>query len=81
MLLLDEAAPWHADGHWQRMDAATAAIDGPFAALSLEALAHNARSMVARSAGTTLRVATKSVRSRPVNATAPSAPCRPAASP
>ncbi|GAA1425693.1 alanine racemase [Agrococcus citreus] len=66
MLLLDEAAPWHADGHWQRMDAATAAIDGPFAALSLEALAHNARSMVARSAGTTLRVATKSVRSRAV---------------
>nr|WP_123698369.1 alanine racemase [Agrococcus jenensis] len=48
------------------MDAATAELDGPFAALSLEALAHNARSMLTRAAGTRLRVATKSVRSRPV---------------
>ena len=63
---LDEAMPWRPAGHWQRMDAATAQLDGPFAALSLEALAHNARSMVARAAGTRLRVATKSVRSRPV---------------
>ncbi|MGY3126824.1 D-serine deaminase-like pyridoxal phosphate-dependent protein [Agrococcus sp. UYP33] len=63
---LDEAMPWSPAGHWQRMDAATAELDGPFAALSLEALAHNAQSMVARAAGTRLRVATKSVRSRPV---------------
>ncbi|MET4099470.1 D-serine deaminase-like pyridoxal phosphate-dependent protein [Agrococcus sp. UYP10] len=63
---LDDAMPWSPAGHWQRMDAATADLDGPFAALSLEALAHNARSMVARAAGTRLRVATKSVRSRPV---------------
>ncbi|MGC5077056.1 alanine racemase [Agrococcus sp. DT81.2] len=66
MLRLDGAAPWRPDGHWQRMDAATAGLDAPFAALSLEALAHNARSMVARAAGTPLRIATKSVRSRGV---------------
>jgi D-serine deaminase-like pyridoxal phosphate-dependent protein len=66
MLRLDDAPPWRADGHWRRMDAAAAGLDAPFAALSLEALAHNARSMVARAAGTPLRVATKSVRSRGV---------------
>ncbi|MGM1030296.1 MAG: alanine racemase [Actinomycetota bacterium] len=66
MLRLEDAPTWRAEGHWERMDGATAAIDGPFAALSLEALAHNARSMVARAAGTRLRVATKSVRSRAV---------------
>lgn len=66
MLRLDDAAPWRADGHWQRMDAATDHRDAPFAALSLEALAHNARTMVARAAGTPLRIATKSVRSREV---------------
>lgn len=63
---LAEARPWSAEHHWQRMDAATAAIDGPFAALSLDALAHNIRDMVARADGTTLRLATKSVRSRAV---------------
>ena len=63
---LETAQPWSPEGHWQRMDAATAAVDGPFAALSLDALAHNARDMVARAAGTTLRLATKSVRCRPV---------------
>ena len=66
MLRLDEVAPWRADGHWQRLDAGTAGIDPPFAALSLEGLAHNARTMVARAAGTPLRLATKSVRSREV---------------
>ncbi|HET8867928.1 MAG TPA: alanine racemase [Agrococcus sp.] len=63
---LETGQPWSTEGHWQRMDAATAAVDGPFAALSLDALAHNARDMVARAAGTTLRLATKSVRCRPV---------------
>ncbi|SDR79924.1 alanine racemase [Agrococcus carbonis] len=65
-LPLADAGPWSADGHWERLDAATSAIDGPFAALSLEALAHNLRDMVTRAAGTPLRLATKSVRSRPV---------------
>ncbi|MCH1882393.1 alanine racemase [Agrococcus sp. ARC_14] len=60
------AESWSAAGHWERMDAATAGIDGPFAALSLEALAANARDMVARADGTMLRLATKSVRSRAV---------------
>ncbi|WP_413318861.1 alanine racemase [Agrococcus sp. 1P02AA] len=60
------AGAWSADGHWERMDAAVAHLDAPLAALSLEALAHNARDMVRRAEGTTLRLATKSVRSRPV---------------
>ncbi|MDR7234995.1 alanine racemase [Agrococcus sp. BE272] len=63
---LEGAAPWLAEGHWRRLDAATAHFDGPFAALSLEALAHNAADMARRAAGTRLRLATKSVRSRPV---------------
>ncbi|GEK80057.1 alanine racemase [Agrococcus baldri] len=66
VLELDAARPWSARGHWERMDAATADLDGPFAALSLDALAHNARAMVARAAGTRLRLASKSVRSRSV---------------
>jgi D-serine deaminase-like pyridoxal phosphate-dependent protein len=68
MMPLDLAAagPWSPEQHWQRMDAATAAIDGPFAAVSLEALAANTRAMVVRADGTTLRLATKSVRSRAV---------------
>lgn len=65
MLDLQDARPWSAARHWERMDAATAEVDGPFAALSLEALAHNARDMVARASGTPLRLATKSVRCRP----------------
>jgi D-serine deaminase-like pyridoxal phosphate-dependent protein len=65
-LRLADAQPWLAEGHWRRMDAATAGLDGPFAALSLDALAANARDMVARARGTALRVATKSVRSRAV---------------
>jgi D-serine deaminase-like pyridoxal phosphate-dependent protein len=65
-LRLADAQPWTLDGHWLRMEAATAALDGPFAALSLDALAANAGDMVARAAGTSLRLATKSVRSRPV---------------
>lgn len=63
---LTAAQPWSAEHHWPQMEAATAAIDGPFAALSLAALAHNARDMVSRAKGTRLRLATKSVRSRPV---------------
>lgn len=67
-MVLDLAAGrlWSAEHHWRRMDAATAAIDGPFAALSLDALAHNVNDMVVRAAGTPLRLATKSVRSRAV---------------
>lgn len=65
-LRLADARAWAAEGHWQRMDAATAHLDGPFAAVSLDALARNASDMVRRAGGTPLRVATKSVRSRPV---------------
>ena len=60
------ALPWQAEGHWERLDAAVAELDAPLAALSHEALAHNARDMVRRAKGTPLRLATKSVRSRPI---------------
>lgn len=63
---LAAAGPWTAEGHWERMDAAVAGLDGTVAALSLEALAHNARQMVERADGTVLRLATKSVRVRSV---------------
>ncbi len=66
MLDLATAPPWSAHGHWERMDAALADTDGPVAALSLGALAQNARDMVARAGGTSLRLATKSVRCRPL---------------
>ncbi|MCR8669833.1 amino acid deaminase/aldolase [Agrococcus sp. HG114] len=65
-LRLADAQPWRADGHWQRMEAATAHLDGPFAACSLDALARNAADMVARAGGVPLRLATKSVRTRAV---------------
>lgn len=65
-LELADARPWVAGGHWERLDAAVAHLDGPLAALSHEALAHNARDMVRRAKGVPLRLATKSVRSRAV---------------
>ena len=48
------------------MDAATAELDPPFAALSVEALAWNAFAMLDRAAGSPIRVASKSVRVRAV---------------
>lgn len=52
--------------HWRSLDDATAHLDPPFGALSLAALAHNAQSMVTRAGGTSIRVASKSLRVRPV---------------
>ncbi|WP_405217666.1 alanine racemase [Agrococcus sp. Ld7] len=66
MIELADARPWIAQGHWERLDAAVAHLDAPLAALSHDALAHNARDMVRRADGTPLRLATKSVRSRAV---------------
>lgn len=63
---LASAQPWSSEGHWRRLDGAVEGIDGPLAALSLDALAHNARTMVALAAGLPLRLATKSIRSRDV---------------
>ncbi|MFC4114734.1 amino acid deaminase/aldolase [Nonomuraea zeae] len=50
----------------QRYDSATAALEPPFAILDLAALRSNAADLVRRAAGKPIRVASKSVRSRPV---------------
>src|SRR5690606_34251594 len=50
----------------QRYDRATAALEPPFAILDLAAMRANAESMVRRAAGKPIRVATKSIRSRPL---------------
>lgn len=51
---------------WAMLDAATAALEPPFAVLDLDALAANAISLRARAGGLPIRVSTKSLRSRPV---------------
>lgn len=62
-----ESAPWLAPGeYWPGLTAATAHLDTPVAALHLDALRHNTHDMLARAAGTTIRVATKSIRVRSV---------------
>lgn len=50
----------------ERLDAATAGLDAPLAALDRETLLANAADLVRRAAGTPIRVASKSVRSRTV---------------
>src|ERR1700712_1940817 len=49
-----------------RLDTATAELDPPFALVDLDALDANADDLVRRAAGTPIRVASKSVRCRPV---------------
>ena len=59
--------PWTDPEHWwPQLDAATAELDPPFAALSVEALAWNAYTLLDRAAGSPIRVASKSVRVRAV---------------
>src|SRR5690606_13249120 len=61
------AKSWHRSPlFWEGLDAATAELDPPFGVISAQALAYNADSMVARAAGTTIRVASKSLRVRSV---------------
>ncbi|MBB4914625.1 amino acid deaminase/aldolase [Streptosporangium saharense] len=50
----------------QRYDRATAHLDPPFAVLDLEALRSNASAMLRRAGGKPIRVASKSIRSRPL---------------
>ncbi|MEV4183434.1 amino acid deaminase/aldolase [Streptosporangium canum] len=50
----------------QRYDRATAQLDPPFAVLDLAALRSNASGMTRRAGGKPIRVASKSIRSRPV---------------
>jgi D-serine deaminase-like pyridoxal phosphate-dependent protein len=52
--------------YWGALSTATAGLDTPFGAIELNALAHNAHDMLARANGTTIRVASKSVRVRGV---------------
>lgn len=59
--------PWRDPArYWGDLATATADLDTPFGAISLPALAHNAHDMLRRSNGTTIRVASKSVRVRGV---------------
>lgn len=61
------ATPWlDAADYWSGLDRATAELDPPFGVLSREALAWNAHSLLDRAAGTSIRVATKSIRVRAV---------------
>ena len=61
------STPWIDPARWwPQLDAATAELDPPFAALSVEALGWNAYSLLDRAAGSPIRVASKSVRVRAV---------------
>jgi len=66
-LVRSDATPWRDPASWwPGLDTATADLDPPFAALSVEALAWNAYSLLDRAAGSPIRVASKSVRVRAV---------------
>jgi D-serine deaminase-like pyridoxal phosphate-dependent protein len=59
--------PWtDPSSYWGDLTAATADLDTPIGAISLPALAYNAFDMLRRANGTTIRVASKSVRVRSV---------------
>ena len=59
--------PWLTpSNYWPQLAAATGHLDPPFGVVSVEALAHNAHDMLARAKGTTIRVASKSIRVRGV---------------
>ena len=61
------SAPWtEPSAYWPMMSAATAELDPPYGAIYLPALAHNAWDMLRRAHGTTIRVASKSIRVRGV---------------
>jgi len=62
-----EGTPWERPAeYWPALQAATAELEPPFGVISLAALAHNAHTMLDRANGTTIRVASKSVRVRQV---------------
>jgi D-serine deaminase-like pyridoxal phosphate-dependent protein len=61
------ASPWlDPASYWPSLTAATAELDPPYGAIYLPALASNAWSMLERANGTTIRVASKSIRVRGV---------------
>lgn len=60
-----DGQPWlQPESYWGGMTAATASLDTPIGALNQTALAHNAHDMLDRAGGTTIRVASKSIRVR-----------------
>jgi D-serine deaminase-like pyridoxal phosphate-dependent protein len=61
------AEPWsNSSTYWLALERATRELDPPYGVISLPALAHNAFDMLRRANGTTIRVASKSVRVRGV---------------
>jgi D-serine deaminase-like pyridoxal phosphate-dependent protein len=59
--------PWRDEQrYWRGLTAATADREPPVAVIGLEALRHNAQSMLQRAGGTPIRVASKSIRVRAV---------------
>ena len=57
--------PWlNPAAYWPALEAATVELDPPYGVISLPALAHNAFDMLDRANGTTIRVASKSIRVR-----------------
>ncbi len=59
--------PWLTPAeYWPALSRATEGLDTPFGVISVPALAHNAHDMLARANGTSIRVASKSVRVRGV---------------
>lgn len=62
-----DAAPWQLpERYWPALSHATASASAPVLTLGLGALAANASDLVARAGGLPIRVASKSIRSRPV---------------
>jgi D-serine deaminase-like pyridoxal phosphate-dependent protein len=60
-------APWlERSSYWPGLTAATSELDPPYGVISVQALAANAFGMLERANGTTIRVASKSVRVRSV---------------
>jgi len=60
-------SPWtQPSSYWPMLGSATAELDPPFGVVYLPALAHNAFEMLRRANGTTIRVASKSIRVRGV---------------
>ncbi|QEO09559.1 amino acid deaminase/aldolase [Protaetiibacter larvae] len=59
--------PWQTPAEWwPRLASATAGVEPPYGVIAVEALAANAHAMLERAQGTTIRVASKSVRVRSV---------------
>jgi D-serine deaminase-like pyridoxal phosphate-dependent protein len=61
-----EAPVGRAEGDYKRFERATEGIEAPFALVDLDAMWSNSDDMLRRSAGKPIRVASKSVRSRPL---------------